>query len=199
MFLRDIRHGIGETGIRASVLKCVTDEAGITPAIERVLRAIADAHHETDVLISTHTAAVHRRGLDQQDFFRKAGVDLGNVLIGHSGDTTDLAYLEALIDNGSYIGMDRFGLNGHGNPTFEERVDTVAQLCERGYADRMVLSHDTLCYTDCYDPAEFPDWHYNHIPDDVLPALLDRGVTQAQIDCMLIENPRRIFGATGGS
>ena len=42
-----------------------------------------------------------------------------------------------------------------------------------------------------------PNWHFNHISDDVLPALLDRGVTQDQIDQMLVGNPRRLFEMTG--
>ena len=50
-------------------------------------------------------------GLDQQRIFREEGVDLSRVVIGHSGDTTDLAYLEELVGNGSYIGMDRFGID----------------------------------------------------------------------------------------
>ena len=38
-----------------------------------------------------------------------------------------------------------------------------------------------------------PNWHYNHISDDVLPELLERGVTEDQIDQMLVANPKRLF------
>jgi phosphotriesterase-related protein len=76
-------------------------------------------------------------------------------------------------------------------------VETVAALCERGYADRLVLSHDALCYKDCYDASEFTDWHYNRIPDAVLPALLKRRVSQTDIDTMLVGNPRNIFSHEG--
>ena len=44
------------------------------------------------------------------------------------------------------------------------------------------------------DPAfanEKPD--YLHISAKVLPALLDAGVTDAQIDQLMIANPRRFF------
>ncbi|MFC6576216.1 hypothetical protein [Planomonospora parontospora] len=33
----------------------------------------------------------------------------------------------------------------------------------------------------------------DHIHDDVLPALREAGVTDAQIDRMLVDNPRRYF------
>src|SRR5579871_2382725 len=137
MFIRDIRQGIADTGVKAGILKCATDSPGMTPGVERVLRAVAQAHRETGVPISTHTHARSRRGLEQQRIFREEGVDLSRVVIGHSGDTTDLDYLEELIANGSYLGMDRFGIDTI--LPFEDRVETVAKLCARGHADKMVL------------------------------------------------------------
>ena len=198
MFVRDIEHGIADTGIKAAILKCATDEPGVTPGVERVLRAVAQAHHLTGVPISTHTHAATRRGLEQQRIFAEEGVDLSRVVIGHSGDTTDLDYLEELIGNGSYIGMDRFGVDVY--LPFEDRVNTVARMCERGRADKMVLSHDAACFMD-WVPDELlpalPNWHYLHIHNDVIPALKDRGVTDEQLTTMLVDNPRKIFENQG--
>ena len=200
MFVRDITEGIAGTGVKAAILKCATDEPGLTPGVERVLRAVAVAHRATGVPISTHTHARTRRGLEQQRDFAEEGVDLGRVIIGHSGDTTDLDYLEELIANGSYIGMDRFGLDNILG--FEHRVDTVARMCERGHADKMVLAHDASCYIDWLPeaalPIALPNWHFQHIHNDVLPALRERGVTEEQITTMLVDNPRAIFTHGGG-
>jgi phosphotriesterase-related protein len=200
MFVRDIEQGIADTGVRAAILKCATDEPGVTPGVERVLRAVAEAHRRTGVPISTHTHAATRRGLEQQRIFEEEGVDLSRVVIGHSGDTTDIGYLEELIGNGSYIGMDRFGVDVY--LPFEERVNTVARLCERGHADKMVLSHDASCYFDALPeatlPVVLPNWHYLHIHNDVLPALKERGVTDEQLSTMLVDNPRKIFDTRGG-
>ena len=66
MFVRDITEGIAGTGVKAAILKCATDEPGLTPGVERVLRAVAVAHRATGVPISTHTHARTRRGLEQQ-------------------------------------------------------------------------------------------------------------------------------------
>ena len=199
MFVGDIEKGIAGTGVKAAILKCATDEPGVTHGVERVLRAVAQTHRQTGVPISTHTHSPSRMGLEQQRIFTEEGVDLSRVVIGHSGDTTDIAYLEELIANGSYIGMDRFGIDVL--LPFEERVDTVAQLCERGHADKMVLSHDAACVNDWLDEEVvtqmMPRWNYLHITQDVLPALRKRGVTDEQIDQMLIENPRKIFEVQG--
>jgi phosphotriesterase-related protein len=199
MFIRDIQDGIADTGVRAGILKCATDAPGLTPGVERVLRAVAQAHRRTGVPISTHTHARTKRGLDQQRIFREEGVDLSRVIIGHSGDSTDIDYLEELIGAGSYLGMDRFGVDII--LPFDARVDTLVKLCERGHASRLVLSHDAACFHDWLPepvrPAAWPNWHYLHIPRDVLPALRERGVTEEQIRAMLVENPRAIFERQG--
>ena len=195
LFVRDIVEGIAGTGIKAAVIKCATDRPGMTPGVERVLRACAQAHRATGAPITTHTNAAQRRGLEQQEIFRSEGVDLSRVVIGHCGDSDDLGYLEELIANGSILGMDRFGIDGY-LPT-AQRVAVVAELCKRGYADRMVLSHDASCYLDWIPgeipPSTMPHWHYLHISRDVLPALREVGVTEAQIDTMLVDTPKQLL------
>ncbi len=195
MFVGDIEEGIAGTGVKAGILKCATERQGMTPDVERVLRAIAQAHRRTGVPISTHSFAPGRNGLDQQRVFREEGVDLSRVVIGHSGDTTDLGYLRELADAGSYLGMDRFGIDIL--LPFEQRVETVAEMCRQGYADKMVLSHDAACHNDWFDDAALavatPNWHYMHILRDVIPALRQRGVTEEQIDRMTVVNPRLIL------
>jgi phosphotriesterase-related protein len=194
-FVRDLTQGIADTGVKAGILKCATDQSGLTPGVERVLRAVAFAHRETGAPISTHTHALTERGLEQQEVFRQEGVDLGRVVIGHSGDTTDLDYLKRLMDAGSYIGMDRFGLDLM--LPFEDRVSTVAALCRQGYAERMVLSHDASCFTHNFDveaKAELlPNWRFTHLHDEVLPALRERGVSDQDLEQMLVANPARIL------
>ena len=199
LFVSDITEGIQGTGIKAAILKCATDEPGLTPGVEKVLRAVARAHRRTGVPISTHTHVGTKRGLDQQRIFQEEGVDLGRVVIGHSGDSDDIAYLTSLIEAGSYIGMDRFGIDIY--LTTEKRVATIAKLCELGHADRMVLSHDASCHIDWFPAdvlkASVPNWHFRHISDDVLPALTKAGVSEKQITQMTVENPRQIFGQSG--
>lgn len=198
MFVEDITEGIAGTGVKAAIIKCATDELGLTPGVERVLRACARAHRETGVPITTHTDVVTYRGRDQQRVFLEEGVDLTRVVIGHSGDSSDLDYLRELMDNGSMIGMDRFGVDAYSS--FDQRVAVVVDLCAQGYADRMVLAHDAACFMDWIDQdikaAVLPNWHYTHISDDVLPALRERGVTADQIQQMLAGNPRRLFETT---
>jgi phosphotriesterase-related protein len=200
LFVRDVTDGVQGTSVRAAILKCATDNAGVTPGVEKVLRAVAKAHRRTGIPISTHTEARTHQGLAQQDIFESEGVDLSRVVIGHCGDTDDVAYLTKLLKRGSYIGMDRFGLDIF-LPT-DKRVAVIARLCEMGYANRMVLSQDAAVYMDWFTPeilkALGPNWSHFHIVDDVLPALKQAGVSDDQVRLMTVENPRRIFENLGG-
>lgn len=194
-FTNDIECGIARTGIRAGILKAVTDVKGLTPDVERLLRAIARVHRTTGVPITTHTHAATRRGLDQQTIFGQEGVDLSRVIIGHSGDTTDVAYLTRLMDAGSYIGLDRFGLE-----TFlddDSRIETLVTLVELGYASQIVLSHDVSCCSQSFSEeakaAHLPQWTIQHLSTEIVPRLRQAGVGDDALHQMLVENPAAIF------
>ena len=195
MFVADINEGIAGTGVRAGMLKCAIDHEGLAPGVERVMRAVAKAHLQTGVPITVHTHPGSQAGLEAKRVLcDEEGVSPAAVVLGHSGDTTDCDHLAALADMGFMLGMDRFGINL--DTTFEARADTLVEMCRRGYADQMVLSQDASCYIDWIDPNVFallPQWNYLHIADEVLPYARTHGVTDEQIEAMLVANPRRIF------
>jgi phosphotriesterase-related protein len=195
LFERDVTVGIADSGIRAAVLKVATDRQGMTADVERLTRAIANVHVRTGTVICTHSHALTKRGLDQQRIFKEHGVELGRVMIGHSNETTDLDYLEQLIDNGSYVGWDRCGLAVV--VPLDDQLDTLAELCKRGYAERLMLSHDKASFMDWFTNDEIdtvlPTWQYTYIHNGVLPGLRERGVTDDQIEQILVRNPRAFF------
>lgn len=195
LFLKDLTEGIADTGVRAGFLKCAIEEQGLTPGVERVMRAVGAASAQSGAPITVHTNPHTQSGLVAQRVLAEEGADLSRVVIGHSGDSTDVDHLCALADAGSYLGMDRFGLDVL--LPFDDRVATVLELLRRGYAERMVLAHDASCFIDWFDAEAkrqvVPRWNYRHISEDVIPALLEGGASQDDIDTMLVANPRRYF------
>lgn len=195
MFVGDIEDGIAGTGVKAALLKCAIDAQGLTPGVDRVMRAVARAHQRTGTPITVHTHPGSHTALEvKRVLCDEEGVDPRRVVLGHSGDTTDVDHLTELADAGFVLGMDRFGINL--DTTFEARADTVVEMCRRGYADQMVLSQDASCYIDWVDPgvmSMMTQWHYLHIEDDVLPYLREKGVTEEQVTTMLVDVPRRYF------
>lgn len=197
MFVQDIEDGIAGTEVRAGLLKCAIDHQGMRPGVERVMRAVARAHRRTGAPITVHTHAESRQGDAVARVLADEGVDPARVVLGHSGDTTDVDYLADLADAGYLLGMDRFGV--YLQASFETKAGTVVEMCRRGYAGSMVLSHDTACYYDAVPPEldpMFPQWTYTHIHEQVLPYLREQGVTEEQIETMLVANPRRYFENT---
>jgi phosphotriesterase-related protein len=159
------------------------------------MRAVAKAHRQTGMPITVHTHPGSQTGLAvKRVLCDEEGVDATRVVLGHSGDTGDIEHLTELAQHGFILGMDRFGINAE--TTFESRADTLVELCRRGFAGQMVLSQDASCYIDWIDPnvlSMLSQWHYLHIVNDVLPYVRDRGVTEDQIDTMLVQTPRRYF------
>lgn len=196
MFLRDLTQGIGDSGVRAQNIKIATDVEGVTPNNERILRAAARAAVESGAPITAHTHAAGRVGLDQLRIFAAEGVDLSTVIVGHSGDTTDLDYLHAVLATGATIASDRFGQNTPGRATEQERLNIIARLCTEGYAGQIVISHDCVLVTDWMDDFESrfpPTWVPTRVSDVIIPALRDQGVSPTDLDQMMVHNAVRLF------
>jgi phosphotriesterase-related protein len=196
LFVRDIVEGVNRTNIRAGLLKCAIDWPGLKSGVERVLRAVGQANVRTGAPISVHTSARHGTGLEAQRVLKEEGVDLCDVIIGHSGDSTDLDYLMRVADEGSILGMDRFGMNE--TLPLADRVATIVELVKRGYGDRLTLSHDCWCWSDFFPTeahraARFPELSYCYVPQTAVPALREAGLSDREIDTMQIDNPRRHF------
>jgi phosphotriesterase-related protein len=194
LFVRDITVGIQGTDVRAAFLKCAIDHHGLAKGVERVMRACAKAQLQTGVPVMVHTHPGKQTGLEVQRVLSEEGVPASAVLLAHSGDSADADHLSQLADAGFLLGMDRFGIDTILD--FDGRVGIVVELCRRGYAGSMVLSQDASCYIDWVQPdlmAFLPNWSYLHVQRDVVPALLERGVTRDQVDQMLVANPRRFF------
>jgi phosphotriesterase-related protein len=199
IFAREIETGIGGSGIKAGVIKVANDAEGVTPEAERVLRGAARALKRTGCPISTHQWAPAKVGARQVEIFLDEGAPMDRICIGHSADTTDVVYLESLLETGVYLSMDRYP-GAEGRPDWRERNATVKALIDRGWAHRLMLGHD-------YAPAPVSARHrgdvvpsgptrYLFLSTVALPALREAGVDAATIDLMMREVPRRFL--TGG-
>ena len=193
VFVHDIEEGMQGTDVKAAFLKCAVDEPGITDDVDKILRACARASKRTGRPIMSHSHPGSGTGLKQMDVFDEEGVDPAQVVIAHTGDTDDLEYIEELLGRGCYIGMDRYGLDII--LPVDKRNATVVELCRRGHAERMMLSQDYVGTLDWFPPEmiahEVPKWSFTLVLDEVVPAIKEAGVTQEQVDAMMIDAPRR--------
>jgi len=199
ILLPEIETGIQGTDVKPGVIKCASENQ-ITKTNEKLLRVAARLHKQSKLPVITHSSSVNKNGLAQQEILLDEGVEVSKLVIGHCGDTTDVGYIESVLENGSYIGLDRFGLDMI--LPMESRVAVCAELIEKGYEKKIVISHDYNVFIDWFPPKIFPSlkkngaprWSFHHIFLDVIPRLLNRGISQKNIDTMIIENPMKILG-----
>jgi len=198
LFVREIRVGIDDTGVKAGFLKCAVEQHGIVGDVPRILAAVAAASLETGAPVMVHTNASAKTGVLALEALTKHGLDPRRITVAHAGDSNDLDYLHAIGETGAVLGFDRFNIP-HFNPD-ADRIRTLLTLLGEGYGGQVHLSHDAACFYDFMvgDPAfadERPD--YLHIWNTILPALRDEGVTDGEIDELTVGNPRRFFEGGG--
>jgi len=195
IFVREIEVGIGDTDIKAGVIKVANDAEGVTPEAERVLRGAARALKRTNCPISTHQWAPLRVGARQVEIFQDEGAPMERICIGHSTDSTDVDYLESLLRTGVYLSMDRYP-GAEGRPDWRLRNATVRALVDRGWAHRLMLGHDYApapVSAGSARPRSSEPTRYLFLTTTALPALIKDGVPQETIDLMMREVPRRFL------
>jgi phosphotriesterase-related protein len=197
VFIRELTEGIGETGIRAGIIKVATGHPSISEYEKKILIAAAKASVETGAPITTHTDE-GRLGDEQQKILTDAGVAPHKIIIGHSCGTDDNTYHMNLIEGGSYLGFDRFGIEVLQPDA--KRIASLLAVVKKGGASRVVVSHDSVW---CWRGQPIPNteafaellsvWTPSHFFTGIMPKLLEGGATREQIEMMLVENPRRFF------
>ena len=208
IFAREVREGIEGTSIKAGILKSAADFGGVTPNGALLLRGVARAQLLTGVPIMLHSYSPDQIGRQQIEILKEEGVDLRRVKLDHSTDTKDMEYLEWVIKQGCYLGMDR--LPGIHVPPLarvspEGRVKTIKDLINAGYADRILLGHDAFLVSTFFDTlpeaakkkleTDNP-YGFLYINKFVLPKLRELGVSEKTIHSICVDNPRRFFEGT---
>jgi phosphotriesterase-related protein len=200
IFVREIREGIDGTGIKAGILKAASDSGGVTEWQERILRAVARAHLLTDIPIMLHSCSPRQTGRRQLAILKEEGVRPERVKFDHSNDTTDVEYLTWLLEQGCYLGMDRYP--GYSTVSSHDRTKTLKTLIDAGYINRLLLSHDwPLVMVKSDDPSirQPPDNQgprsegWQHINKVVFPELRRLGVPELKLGSLCVTGPRNFF------
>ena len=198
-FIKDVEKGISGTNIKAGILKGASDMNGVLPGEETILRAVARAHHQTGLPIMLHSYSPGQVGRRQIEILKEEGVPLNRVKLDHSNDTTDLEYLFWTLDQGCFLGLDRYP---GAVPSPTARNKTLKALIDAGFAGRVCISHDwSLARHVASDSpigtrerrAKMNPHGYLYIQNVVFPQLKEWGVSQKVIDSLLVDGPRNFF------
>lgn len=203
LFIREIEQGISGTDIKGGILKSASDINGVTSQDETVLRAVSRAHLKTGVPIMLHSYSPGQVGRQQLTILREEGVDLKRVKMDHSNDTTDVEYLSWLLEQGCYLGLDRYP----GMITSSlSRTKTMKALIDAGYEDRLCPSHDRIILRVLAanpmiteeERSMLNPHGYLYIKKVVFPQLREMGVTEDILNNLCVGAPRNFFEGTLG-
>jgi phosphotriesterase-related protein len=197
-FINDIEKGIAGTGIKAGILKAASDIGGVTIDEESILRGVAKAHVRTGVPIMLHSYSPGQVAKQQLPILKEEGVDLKRVKVDHCLDTTDVEYLIWILDQGCYLGLERYpGVNT--SPM--ARTKTFKALIDAGYADHLLPSHDwglvfidstlTRFWKQTGQPLNPHGFLY--LKKVVFPQLLQMGISESTLNSLCTANPREFF------
>ncbi|MBW2085113.1 MAG: phosphotriesterase-related protein [Deltaproteobacteria bacterium] len=198
MFIREIEQGISGTDIKAGLLKSASDILGVTPDAEIMLRGVARAHLRTGVPIALHSYSPGQIGRQQLEILKEEGVNLSRVKLDHSNDTTDVEYLTWLLDQGCFLGLDRYP---GWNVSPLARTRTMKALLDAGYADRLCPSHDgSIIRIMAANPLISEEERLRRNPHGflyikkvVFPQLRDMGVSEEVLRSLCVDGPRNFF------
>ena len=199
--VKDIMVGVGNTGIRAGMIGEIGCSEPITDTERKVLRAAALAQQRTGAAINVHPSASGALALETIDILRDAGADLNHTIFSH----VDLWNYDKdtclkLADAGCYLEYDSLRTNAEIYPAFFlhprlketpshlQVIDSVIDFISEGYLSQLLIAHD-ICYK--HHLVSYGGAGYAHILRDILPVMRYKGITEEQINTLLIENPKR--------
>lgn len=193
LITREITEGMGDTLIRAGLIKVATGEGRISPTEEKVLRAAARARRATGCPIITHLTSSMSQ--EQLDLFESEGVGADEVIISHVGFAPDpFAEADALFRRGANVSFDRIGY-GVFFPD-EHWIALIAHAKRNGHLGQVLLSHDAATFAHGLEVASGEHvWDdYTYISRSFLPRLRrEAGITEEDIAQMLVANPQRVL------
>ena len=191
--VRELTEGVEDTGIRTGLLKAATSRPALEGPEVKCARAVARAQRATGAAITTHTSASARFeiaggncGMAFLDLFEAEGVDPRRVIVGHTDENADIRNLVALCRRGAFVQFDVIGKSHW--MLDETRADLTAELVERGFEAHLLLSTDR---NRTFELRAYGGTGYAHMLTVFMPMVRARGVSEAVIHKMLVENPRR--------
>lgn len=205
--VEEITKGIGNTGIRAGAIKVAmsgrTAAEPFTEDEEKILRAAARAQAKTGVPMTVHPNFQGKHWSAYLDIIEKEGGDLSRFFASHvEFYSPDTEYQLSLLKRGIYVSFDQFGHEeymdgaapGSCFPPDKYRVNSILELVKAGYANRIVLANE-IAIKCAY--RKYGGHGYGHVLENIVPELRYKGVTEAQLNAMLVENPKRLLAGIG--
>ncbi|WP_439598945.1 phosphotriesterase family protein [Falsiroseomonas sp.] len=197
-----MRHGAWGTEVRAGIIGEIGCSAPWTALERRVMAGAVLAQQETGAALTIHPGVHPDQPAEIIAFLRAHGGHIPRTIIDHVDRTIfDDDRLFALADTGCILEFDLFGYEHAywsfapiNMPNDGTRIDTIRKLLDRGHTEQIVISQDICRLTRL---RHYGGHGYGHIFRNIIPFMRERGFSQAELDAMLVETPRRLLTLPG--
>ena len=189
-YVDDVTVGMDGSPSRAGLIKASTPLNTVSPVAEKMFRAAAQAHHATGAPISTHTEA-GTMALEQIALLTDAGVAPQHIVIGHMDRRMDWAYHIDVAQTGVYMGFDQISKEKYFSDGL--RADFIRRLMDAGHGSQILLSGDLARRSYWHSYSGGAALGFRYILTRFVPLLKARGLDDALIHALLVENPARAF------
>lgn len=188
---------VGDDGVRPGFIGEVGVSADFTPAERRSLEASSVVQAQTGLPMQIHLPGWLRLGHQVLDVVESRGVDPRAVVLCHMGPSgPDQVYQQELATRGAFIQYDMIGMElfyadqGVQCPSDDDNARHIMQLCNAGFADRVLLSQDIFLKSLL---RHFGGPGFGHILQYFVPRLRRHGASDDLVDLLMVSNPRRLF------
>jgi phosphotriesterase-related protein len=205
--IQDVIAGVGGTGICSGIIGELGCSWPLRTSEIKVLRAGAMAQSETGCALIVHPGRNEESPIETIKVLDNAGADLRRVVMSHmcrSGFLLDTR--RKVLESGGYIAYDNFGLEGYYPirlaaaedhlPDLRndvQRIKEIKELIDMGYLNQILISQDIGMKITT---VSYGGGGYAHILRDAVPYMKAYGITDAQIDTLMVENPKRLLTIT---
>jgi phosphotriesterase-related protein len=188
-FTRDLETGIGDTGVRACLLKAAIGTE-ITAEDEKALTACAIAHGRTGAAVQVHAIGCRK---ELVGLLSEQGVDPSRIYIAHVDMNTSEEEFVWLAERGVRLVTTNWEFPHHMDQDEARRL--LKLLIAAGHLDKILVSIDFCLSIETRWCVGFSTWDnpdrtsYAYLHTGVLPKLRAAGFSEAHLETIMRDNP----------
>ena len=192
--ISDISVGYKDTGIKSGII----GEIGLNgnpllPEEINSAKAAAIASNITGAAISLHPPVLIEEKHKILDIISSEGTELNRVVLGHSNHLAeDFDSLMSFFERDIYIAFDTLGVVrsiASNNPDAIV-ANSIPKIIKEGYLDKILLAQDVCWKTHL---KAYGGAGYSFILEKFLPHLKKLGLSERDINTIMIDNPKKIL------
>jgi phosphotriesterase-related protein len=197
--VREVTVGVGDSGVRAGLIGEIGNTWPWTDDEKKVVRAAVEAQRQTGAPLMIHPGRDQAAPMQILELIGKQGGDLRRTIMCHIDRTiSEERHLFDLAATGVWLEYDLFGMENSYypyNPDFDMpndggRMAQILALIGRGHQDQILMSHD-IAYKSSL--TKYGGYGYHHLLVNVVPRLRRKGLDDAGLRRLLVDNPTRAF------